>query len=120
MGHSFGANARPDGYTLTMGTFELSTMHWMGISDLTYADYRPLMQVNADAAAIIVRQDAPGRRSMSSSRTSRLNRARCRCLAQRQAVPGTWHERAFSWLRICRWMRCFGFQPQVQLPPWWS
>ena len=34
-------------------------MHWMGISDLTYADYRPLMQVNADAAAIIVRQDAP-------------------------------------------------------------
>ncbi len=59
VGHSFGANARPDGYTLTMGTFELSTMHWMGISDLTYADYRPLMQVNADAAAIIVRQDAP-------------------------------------------------------------
>ena len=24
VGHSFGANARPDGYTLTMGTFELT------------------------------------------------------------------------------------------------
>ena len=59
VGHSFGANARPDGYTLTMGTFELSTMHWMGISDLTHANYRPLMQVNADAAALIVQQDAP-------------------------------------------------------------
>ncbi len=42
-----------------MGTFELSTMHWMGISDLTHANYRPLMQVNADAAALIVQQDAP-------------------------------------------------------------
>ncbi len=34
-------------------------MHWMGISDLTHANYRPLMQVNADAAALIVQQDAP-------------------------------------------------------------
>jgi tripartite-type tricarboxylate transporter receptor subunit TctC len=59
VGHSSGAHAKADGYTLTMGTFELSTMHWMGISDLTYKDYTPLMQVNADAAAIIVRQDAP-------------------------------------------------------------
>lgn len=59
VGHSFGANARPDGYTITMGTFELSTMHWMGISDLTYERYTPLMQVNSDAAALIVRKDAP-------------------------------------------------------------
>jgi tripartite-type tricarboxylate transporter receptor subunit TctC len=59
VGHSFGANAKPDGYTITMGTFELSTMHWMGISDLTYERYIPLMQVNADAAALIVHKDAP-------------------------------------------------------------
>jgi tripartite-type tricarboxylate transporter receptor subunit TctC len=59
VGHSFGANAKPDGYTITMGTFELSTMHWMGISDLTYERYTPLMQVNADAAALIVHKDAP-------------------------------------------------------------
>jgi tripartite-type tricarboxylate transporter receptor subunit TctC len=42
-----------------MGTFELSTMRAMGISDLTYRDFQPLMQVNADPAAIIVRSDAP-------------------------------------------------------------
>lgn len=59
VGHSAGATARPDGHTILMGTFELSTMHWMGISPLTYADYRPLMQVNADAAAIFVKKDAP-------------------------------------------------------------
>ena len=58
-GHTAGARARPDGYTLTLGTFELSTMRAMGISDLTYRDFLPLMQVNADPAAIIVRRDAP-------------------------------------------------------------
>ncbi len=58
VGHSAGANARPDGNTITMGTFELSTMHWMRISELTYKDFHPIIQVNADAAALIVRQDA--------------------------------------------------------------
>jgi tripartite-type tricarboxylate transporter receptor subunit TctC len=42
-----------------MGTFELSTMRAMGISDLTYRDFHPLAQVNADPAAILVRNDAP-------------------------------------------------------------
>uniref|UniRef100_A0A7C4LPC2 DUF1468 domain-containing protein n=1 Tax=Schlesneria paludicola TaxID=360056 RepID=A0A7C4LPC2_9PLAN len=58
-GHAAGARARPDGYTLLLGTFELSTMRAMGISSLTYRDYRPLAQVNADPAALIVRQNAP-------------------------------------------------------------
>ena len=59
VGHTAGAQADPDGHTILMGTFELSTMHWMGISDLTYADFTPLMQVNKDAAAILVKADAP-------------------------------------------------------------
>lgn len=59
VGHSAGALAPPDGYTLTMATFELSTMRSMSISELTWRDFSPVAQVNADAAAIIVRQDAP-------------------------------------------------------------
>jgi tripartite-type tricarboxylate transporter receptor subunit TctC len=59
VGHSAGALARPDGYTLTMITFELSTMHWMGISPLTWESFQPIAQLNADAAALVVRQDAP-------------------------------------------------------------
>jgi tripartite-type tricarboxylate transporter receptor subunit TctC len=59
VGHSAGALAKPDGYTITMGTFELSTMHWMGITDLTWTDYESVIQLNADAAAILVRKDAP-------------------------------------------------------------
>ena len=59
LGHSSGANARPDGYTITTITAELNTMHQMGLTKLTYKNYIPLLQMNADAAAIIVRQDAP-------------------------------------------------------------
>lgn len=58
-GHLAGASAAPDGYTLTMATFELSTMHWMGISELTYTNFTPLLQLNGDAAALIVKADAP-------------------------------------------------------------
>ena len=54
VGFAAGANAAPDGYTITMATFELSTMHWIGISKLTYEDFTPLVQLNGDAAAIIV------------------------------------------------------------------
>ena len=58
VGHTAGARAKADGNTVTMITFELSTMHRMGICELTYEDFSPLVQVNADAAAIIVRSDA--------------------------------------------------------------
>lgn len=59
VGHRSGAQAKPDGYTLTMITFELSTMHHMGIAELTHEDFTCLLQVNADPAAIVVRKDAP-------------------------------------------------------------
>ena len=48
------AKARPDGYTIGMITFELSTYKHLGTSELTYEDYEPLCRVNTDAAAITV------------------------------------------------------------------
>src|SRR5688500_11975440 len=59
VGHSAGALAPADGHTLTMATFELSTMRSMGISKLTWEDFTPVAQLNGDAAAIIVRREAP-------------------------------------------------------------
>lgn len=60
-GHQAGADARPDGRTLTMITVELNTMHQLGVTDLTREDFRPLIQLNADPAAIIVMAEAPWR-----------------------------------------------------------
>lgn len=58
IGHAAVSRSKPDGYTMGMATVELSMMKQMGISDLTYRDYECLMQINADAAAVVVRKDA--------------------------------------------------------------
>lgn len=56
VGHSAIANARPDGYTIGMVTFELSTYTDLG-TDLTYKDYALICRVNTDAAALSVNTD---------------------------------------------------------------
>ncbi len=58
VGHSAGALAPPDGRTLVFGTFELSTLASMGISELTWRDFEPVAQINADAAALFVKKGA--------------------------------------------------------------
>ena len=54
IGHQAIADADPDGYTMGMITFELSTYKHLGTSQITYEDYEPLCRVNTDAAAITV------------------------------------------------------------------
>ena len=54
IGHEAIADADPDGYTMGMITFELSTYKHLGTSQITYEDYDPLCRVNTDAAAITV------------------------------------------------------------------
>jgi tripartite-type tricarboxylate transporter receptor subunit TctC len=59
VGHSAGAYAKPDGYTITMVTLELATMHWMGLTELNYADFDYVIQLNQDPAGVTVKADAP-------------------------------------------------------------
>ena len=118
VGHSFGANAKPDGYTVTMGTFELSTMHWMGISDLTYEQYTPVMQVNADAAALIVKKDAPW--STLQAFLDHVKAHPGKCPERPPEVRGIWPEQVFSLLPDCRWTPFCGSQPRGRLLPWWN
>jgi len=58
VGFASGANSKPDGYTVTNLTFEIGTLKWMGYSDLTPEAFKPLMQFNEDAAAVIVGKDS--------------------------------------------------------------
>jgi tripartite-type tricarboxylate transporter receptor subunit TctC len=57
-GHTAGATARPDGYTITMITVEITMMHWLGLAQVTYKDYKPVSLLNIDPAGINVRADA--------------------------------------------------------------
>ena len=59
IGHAAIKNARPDGYTIGMITFEINSLPQQGLIDFTYADYDPVIRVNADAAALTVKADAP-------------------------------------------------------------
>lgn len=59
VGHVAGALAKPDGYTLTLVTLEIATMHWMGLTDVTIDNFDFIIQLNQDPAAVLVKADAP-------------------------------------------------------------
>jgi tripartite-type tricarboxylate transporter receptor subunit TctC len=59
VGHDAIAKASADGYTIGLITVEITMMHHVGLTQLTYKDYTPIGLVNADPAAINVRSDSP-------------------------------------------------------------
>jgi tripartite-type tricarboxylate transporter receptor subunit TctC len=54
VGHTAGATASPDGHAITMVTVELTMMHWMGLTPLTYKEYTPVALLNIDPAGVQV------------------------------------------------------------------
>jgi len=50
--------ARPDGYSVGMITFGLSTYKQMGLSDISYRDYELLQLLNQSSAALSVKADS--------------------------------------------------------------
>jgi len=58
-GHVAGALAAPDGYTITLITLEIATMHWMGLTDVTVDNFDYVIQLNEDSAGVMVKADAP-------------------------------------------------------------
>ena len=59
VGHTAGATAAPDGYTMTLNTSDLVMLHWMGVAQVTYREFRAVGVCNFDASSINVRADAP-------------------------------------------------------------
>ena len=95
-GHTRGALARPDGYTMTMMTSELNMLHWRGLTNITHQDFRPLMRVNRDYAALFVRDDAPWLTIDELEKTIRENPRSLR--AAGTAFGGIWHVALAGWL----------------------
>ncbi|MBP1932685.1 tripartite tricarboxylate transporter substrate binding protein [Ammoniphilus resinae] len=59
VGFTEGANAKPDGYLVTMVTVEIASLHHLNLTPLTYEAYTPIAQINYDPATITVKADAP-------------------------------------------------------------
>ncbi len=59
VGHTFGAQAKPDGYTITLGTTEMSTVHLLGLSDFSYRDFDPICLVATGPGCMAVLDSSP-------------------------------------------------------------
>lgn len=59
VGHTAGALAKPDGYTLTLATLEIANMHWMGLTDVSVDNFDYVILLNQDPASVCVKADAP-------------------------------------------------------------
>lgn len=118
-GHTRGALARPDGYTLTMATVELNMLHWRGLTDVSYRDFQPLVLLNRDDAAIIVRQDAPWKTIADLETAIRSRPGRLK--ASGTARGGVWHIALAGWLDArgmqtdaVTWISINGAAPSLQ------
>lgn len=95
-GHTRGSVARPDGYTITMITVELSQLHWRGLTSITYQDYQPMMMVNQDPAAIFVRSDSDWQTIENLEEAVRTNPGKLRGAGS--VFGGIWHVGLAGWL----------------------
>ncbi len=55
-GHSALAKAKPDGYTIGAATVEIATMHWVGLTDLSYKNITPIALVDIVPAGVTVKK----------------------------------------------------------------
>jgi len=97
IGHMAAAQAPPDGYTIGVITFELSTFYWLGVANVTYKDFKPLVLYNKDPAAVIVRADAPWKDVRELTEYIRSNPGKLK--ASGTAMGGVWDIARIGWLK---------------------
>ncbi len=118
-GHTRGARARPDGYTLTMVTVELNMLHWRGLTSVDYRDFAPLELLNRDSAALFVRSDSPYQ-SLDELQAA-IAAEPGRLKASGTAFGGIWHVALAGWLNArgldptsAIWISINGAGPSMQ------
>jgi tripartite-type tricarboxylate transporter receptor subunit TctC len=105
IGHTAMATAKPDGYTIGMPTVEITMMHWMGLTKITYKDMVPICQVNADPSSINVRADSPWKTYKDLENYVRQNPGK---LKDSGSGPGgIWH------VAMAGWMKAIGLSPDA-------
>ena len=118
-GHSRGALARPDGYTMTLVTVEIASLHWRGMTNISPHDFAAVGLVNRDAAAVFVRADAPWRDLKALEAAIRAAPRELR--ASGTSTAGIWHLAMAGWLTTAglratdaTWVSIGGSAPSLQ------
>jgi len=105
VGHTAMATAKPDGYTIGMPTVEITMMHWMGLTQVTYKDMVPIAMVNFDPSGINVRTDSPWKTYKDLENYIRENPGELKDSGTGQG--GIWH------LAMAGWMNAIGLSPEA-------
>lgn len=105
VGHTAMATANPDGYTIGMPTVEITMMHWVGLTEITYKDITPIALVNADPAGINVRADSPWKTYKDLEDYIRKNPGKLKDSGTGQG--GIWH------LAMAGWLKGIGLSPEA-------
>lgn len=120
-GHSHGASARDDGYTMTMVTVEINMLHWRGLTDLSYEDFEPVGLVNVDPAAVFVRSDDSRNWRTLTDLREYARESPGELTASGTAAGGIWHLALAGWLSsegldpgAIRWIPMNGSGPSLQ------
>ncbi len=105
IGHTAIATGKPDGYTIGLATVEITMMHWMGLTEVTYKDLTPIAMVNFDPAGINVRTDSPWQTYKDLEEHIRQHPGELRDSGTGQG--GIWH------LAMAGWMKAIGLSPEA-------
>jgi len=118
-GHTAGAVAKPDGYTITMITVEITMMHWRGLAKVSYKDYTPVAQLNLDAAGVNVSVKSPWKSMKELNAYIKANPGKL--TASGTGVGGIWDLARAGWLKAAglgvndvRWVPSRGAAPGLQ------
>jgi tripartite-type tricarboxylate transporter receptor subunit TctC len=118
-GHTRGALANPDGYTLTMVTVEINMMHWRGLTNVSPDDFAAIGKLNVDSAAVFVRDDAPWQ-TLQELQQHIVDNPR-QLKASGTATGGIWHLGFAGWLNSAGmdpadaiWISINGAAPSLQ------
>lgn len=119
IGHTAMATARPDGYTIGLATVEITMIHWMGLTRVTYKDITPVCMVNSDPAGINVRADVPWKTYKDLEKYVRENPGKLK--SSGTGPGGIWHLAMAGWLKAIgmaptaiKWIPSKGAAPALQ------
>jgi tripartite-type tricarboxylate transporter receptor subunit TctC len=119
VGHTAAATANPDGYTMCIATSEIAMMHWMGLAQVTYKDFRGAALVNYDPAGVNVRSDSPWMNLKDLQEAIKANPGKMK--ASGTGKGGIWDLARAGWLKTAGipvdalpWVPSNGAAPALQ------